>query len=153
MLDADETAEFGTIGTEDFNTDMFNLAPESSSEFLSRVKIYHTKKGILKKGEILKISMKNSKMRSLTLEDVDASDHDSIPGLTKFILVKFHGSLGNSTLDETDVTTMDCNIGAMWFKEISWTYISPHIPLIAVTNTKPTSGAYEGPTEDDIKED
>lgn len=153
MLDADETAYLSAVSSDSFESLVHNLSPELSTDFKDRARIYHKISGILEPGSTLKVRMTNFKVRKFLLASMLSADNVAVPGFTKFPIIKVCGALGNLTTDETDVTTMDCNIGVKIRKEISTLFYNPSHPVIATTSSYSALGAYEGPTDDDMKED
>lgn len=156
MLDTDETAVGLAVSGDAVESDMFSLTPYNSTIFCEHFRIMYKKSRKLKAAESMRISIGKRNLNwRFSKNKVDQAKEDGLGKMTMFPLVKFHGSLGHLTTDTDSVAPMSLTLGCQFLKEINFSWIAAHQPLIAVTNTKATSGLYEGPTqfmemEDDI---
>ena len=64
----------------------------------------------------------------------------------KLWMLKFHGALGHEATAEETVTMMQADLGMRYAKSVTVGYNLPHQPIMAIGNTKPTGGAFVGPS-------
>jgi hypothetical protein len=146
MLDADETAISLAVSNGAVTSNMGNLDPFHSTRFTEHFKIMKVKKRVLAPGHSMDVSVRKGPFRS-TLFKLRQEKEDALGKITMFPLVKFTGSLGHDVLDEDSVTTMKLTLGCLFKKEINFTYVITHAPLIAVTDNKTSIANLEGPAE------
>lgn len=147
MLNTDEVA-VNLGGTSDsIEIDMLSVTPYMSRTFCTHYKIMKVRKYVLPAGESRSVSMRSFKRFVFDAQMISQSKEDAFRGLTMFPLIFFHGTLGHQTEDTDVVAHMRLTLACSYRKEIMYTWMMAHQPLIAMTNSKLTTGDYEAGTE------
>jgi len=147
MLDADETTQGLIKSSNALVCWVHELNPYYSTPFMSKFKIYKTRRRTLKPADSMSVSCGKTPKYPIAAHQLVDDHEDALRKITCFPIVKFFGTLGHEKLANTTVSTMKCTMGYVVKKTISFTYDNPHYPLIALSNSKPTTGDFEGPAE------
>lgn len=148
MLDTDESLIGLSVDGDAVTSDMFSLTPYQSTIFCEHFRIMYKRSRKLRSADSMKVSVGKRNLNwRFSKNKVDQAKEDGIGRMTMFPLIKFHGSLGHLATDTDAVAPMSLTLGCQYLKEISFSWIAAHAPLIAVTNSKATSGDYVAPTD------
>lgn len=134
---------------------MLGLNIFQSTEFLSKWHVIKGRGGIVQSGQTIDLSWNMPKSRTYHYGRFTRGDEDTIAHLTVVPLFKVHMSLGNDTTSTAEFLGLDGHIHVQCFEKMVFRYNTPHLPIIAFTNSKDdafTVGG-EGPADPEMKVD
>lgn len=139
----DSPTEAWVKGLTDFNVTNTNttvgMTPLKSPEFREYFAINKATSLSLEPGQEHQhtVNHKWNKLINSTVFDNAASE--SIPGLTRWFMLVFHGTLGHEALDASTVTTASGKLDYMFTSQYSYGYLNEVKPSFANTNTLDTT--------------
>jgi hypothetical protein len=158
MLDADETSQALALLLDSSNEstslacDMSSLSPFDSNTYIQFANITKIQTGVLGPGQERKFVTGSKKTKKVNRQELD--NRDIYKGYTKWILIRYHGSMGHDTTNTDDAGTMASRLAFFEKKLHQMKIAKGEFPLLAVANTRPSVTALEGPSEfSDVPDD